>query len=276
MLNNERVYVEFVAKAYNVGDKEFVQCNIRDITQRKKGELHKKELEELKSNFIKIISHQLRTPLGAVRWNIEEFLSGSLGELTTTQQEILQLIYKANKEVIGRINDMLEALDIEEGRVDLEKSPTQLESLVKSVTEEIKLMHILKKIDFQVQMPSDLPLVDVDPTRIRDVLFKLVDNAITYTPEKGKVVIKISQPDDRLRVEVVDTGIGIPADEQSHLFERFHRASNAFTMKSDASGLGLYIAKHLIQLHGGTFGFESVENKGSRFWFELPLAMQTR
>ena len=268
------LWVEFVGKAYNAGDREFIQCNIRDITERKKTDEKRKELDELKSNFIKIVSHQLRTPLGVVRWNIEELLSGSEGQLPEGQQQLLRTVYRANKDVIERINDMLTALDIEENRIKLELSSTQFESLVSSVVEELKPMAGLKQVGIEVSLPpatEALPAINMDPVRIRDAVYKLLDNAITYTQEAGKVRLKLMKHNDFARLEVSDNGIGIPKTERDRLFSRFQRASNAFNLKPDASGLGLFIAKHFIEDHNGRIDFESEEGKGSTFWFELPL-----
>lgn len=267
-----KVFIELVGKAYSVSDKEFIQCNIRDVTERRKSEDRKRELDELKSNFIKIISHQLRTPLGAVRWNVEEMLSGSMGQLPQGQADVLQVINKANKEIIDRINDMITALDIEEGRISLEKSATPLESLVQSIVGELRGSFDAKKVALNVDLPSaPLPQVEIDPSRIRDVVAKLTDNALTYTPEGGRVAIKVSRVGNRARFEITDSGKGIPQVEQARIFQRFYRASNAYTMKSDSSGLGLFIAKHFVESHQGIIGFESKEGEGTRFWFELPL-----
>lgn len=243
-----------------------------DITERKNTEKRIKELDELKSTFIKIVSHQLRTPLSSVNWNLELLLDKEMGPVTQGQEEIIRVTSKANKEVILRIDDLLKAMDIEGGRLKLEKESTGIESLLNSVFEEFKKEFAVKKINYNLEYPKDpLPQVSADPQSIRDVFHKLIDNALSYTKEDGKINLKLYQSGQSIRFEITDTGIGIPKAEQPHLFQRFHRASNAFALKPDASGLGLYIAKHYIESHGGKIGFISEDGKGSMFWFEIPI-----
>ncbi len=246
--------------------------SLHDITERKQAEKRLKELHELRKKFIQIVSHQLRTPLSSVRWNLETILGEELGKLKKEQKEFLRITYEANAEVIRRINDLLTAFDIEEKRIIVTKEKVSLEGLWNSVITECKKKCRIKQVSFFYNRPpKPLPFIDVDSGKIRAVLEKLVDNAITYTKEKGKIYTLLKQKNGFVYFEIKDTGIGIPKTEQPRIFERFYRASNAFTMKPDASGLGLYIAKSYIEQHDGKIGFTSKEEKGSTFWFELPV-----
>lgn len=245
-----------------------------DITERKMAEIRAKELEELKNKFIKIVSHQFRTPLSSIRWSLEQFLSGEMGHLQEGQEVNLRMVYKATVEIISRTGDLLAAMDIEEGKFKPEKSEVQLDSLLNSVLDELKPDFEIKKIISQIKYPAKpLPSILIDPQHIREVFYKLIGNAITYTRETGSINISLVEQDNKIiRFEITDTGIGIPSGEQKQVFQRFYRASNSFTMKPDGSGLGLYLAKYYIELHNGQIGFVSrQENNGSTFWFELPI-----
>ncbi|TSC55961.1 MAG: two-component system, OmpR family, phosphate regulon sensor histidine kinase PhoR [Parcubacteria group bacterium Gr01-1014_18] len=245
---------------------------LHDITERKNEEERRLELDSLKNKFITIVSHQLRTPLNAVRWNLEMLLARELGAFQKGQEEVLKISYCAAKEIILRINDLMTAMDIEGRSVHLQKEKVAFLDLVHSSFEEFRIPCELKKIQLSmVSPPEELPLVNVDPNYIRDVLYKLMINAVDYTHEGGKISVKVdNKKKDKIRFEIKDTGIGIPESEQEHIFQRFHRAYNASASKPDASGLGLYIAKQIIAAHGGNIQFESKEGKGTTFWFELP------
>lgn len=243
----------------------------RDITARKKSERQIKELNEVRNKFISIMSHQLRTPLTVVNWNLESVLNGDFGKLDDTVQKFLQATHKASVEITHRIHDLLTAVDIEEGRVVFERDEVDVGSIVAAVMNEMVKKSELKSLSFDYIAPKgDLPVIEGDGEKIRTAINKLTENAIVYTKENGKVTAKLEAHGDKIRFEVNDTGVGVPEAEKHRLFTRFFRASNASIMQPDSFGLGLFITKSFIEQHGGTLGFESKEGVGSTFWFEIP------
>lgn len=243
----------------------------QDITERKKAEERIKELSELRSKFLNIMAHQLRTPLSSVNWNLEMLISGDMGKLEDTQKKFLQVTYNESKKITNRIRDLLAAVDIEDRRALVKKEVVAIDGLITSIVGEARERATLKGLRFSYNGPSkELPEIIGDNEKLRIALSQLVENAITYTPDNGEVVVTLTEKKGMIRFEVRDTGVGVPVAEQHRIDERFYRASNASLMHPDGFGLGLYVTKYFIEQHNGLFGFESVEGKGSTFWVELP------
>lgn len=230
------------------------------------------ELNKVKNKFITIISHQLRTPLNSIRWNLEALLDETLGKLNKQQKEFLRITYDAELDVIQRIHDMLAVLEIEEGHISTEKKPVSIESLWQPVMQELEAKAKRKEIRFEFKPPKKpLPVVRCDANRIKQVLKHLGSNAVTYTKKKGKIEASLKKVKGNIRFEITDTGIGIPKEEQKYIFDHFYRATNAHSMLTDSSGIGLSVSKYFIEQHSGTIGFTSEEGAGSTFWFEIPI-----
>lgn len=228
------------------------------------------EANRLKSEFVSIVSHQLRSPLSNLKWAIELLLSGRLGKVDEKHEEYLQIL-KDNTTRMGElIADLLTVSRIEQGRFPLEKSEFSLEDLTREIIDEFRPMTSVSKIDVKLEATDTLARVFADSSRIKIVVENLLDNALRYGKNQGMVAIKLKTRGRNLLFEITDTGVGIPKEDQRYIFERFFRSGNVLKHQTSGSGLGLYIAKFIIERSGGKIGFQSQENKGSTFWFTLP------
>lgn len=234
-----------------------------------------KELEKLdkaKSEFISMASHQLRTPLSAIKGYISMMIEGSYGKVSGKMLKRLQNVYQSNERLIRLINDLLNISKIDLGKIELEKEPTQVEDLIQSCYEEMKIRAEEKGLRFVFKKPKMLlPKIEIDPLKIREVILNLIDNAIRYT-QKGEITIKLQMVNGKLQISIKDTGEGLTKEEQKEIFTGFVRGSAGLSYFIEGAGLGLYVAKKFIELHGGKIWAESEgKDKGSTFYVELPI-----
>lgn len=239
---------------------------LRNVTRER-------SIERMKTEFVSLAAHQLRTPLSAIKWILKMLLEGDVGKLSQEQVEILQKSYQRNEQMIRLINELLEVTRMEEGRYLSSPTLIFLEPLVKSVVASFQEEAKRRDLELRFNPPEEkLPQVKVDAEKIRLVISNLVDNAIHYTLSPGEVTVSLGYAKKGVEVRVQDTGIGIPKNQQDRVFERFFRGVNALRLETEGSGLGLYIAKNIVKAHGGRIWFTSEENKGSTFYFWLPEA----
>ncbi|MEK7575661.1 MAG: HAMP domain-containing sensor histidine kinase [Patescibacteria group bacterium] len=232
-----------------------------------------KELDRMKTEFISIAAHQLRTPLTAVKWILKMIINGDLGELTSEQKAFLSRGYQGNERTIKLVNDFLNVSRIEEGRFGYVFELIQLEDLIDNLIQDFD--HVIKErqVDFIFEKPKEpLPKVKIDHSKMRLAIQNLIDNAIKYTPEKGRVAISIKNSIMHLEVTIKDTGYGIPKKQHERIFTKFFRGDNVIRKQVEGTGLGLFIVKNIIEKHGGTIWFESEENKGTTFYFTIPVS----
>ncbi len=233
---------------------------------------HRKEVDRMKTEFISMASHQLRTPLSAMRWFGELLLQKKAGDLNPKQSELVQNFYDSTLRMISLVNALLNISRIESGRMIVEPVPTHLENLVESIIVELSARIDAKKLVLHREIDTNLPVINVDPQLVREVYSNLLTNAVKYTPEGGTVTLSIKTSGDSIRSEVSDTGVGIPKGESDKVFSKFFRAKNVTSLETDGTGLGLYLVKSIITSSHGDVGFESTEGTGATFWFTLPLS----
>ena len=238
---------------------------LHDITREK-------TIERMKTEFVSLAAHQLRTPLSAIKWTLRMLLDGDLGKITEEQKDFIEKTYKSNERMITLINDLLDVTRIEEGRYLYKPVLADVEPIVQFVTnsyqEEIKK----KKIRFEFKKPEEgLPKIKLDVEKIRLAIDNLIENAIRYTPAYGKVMVSLEHKKGGIEFSVKDTGVGIPKDQQGRIFTKFFRAANVMRMATEGTGLGLFITKNIIEAHGGKIWFESEEGKGTTFYFAIPV-----
>lgn len=234
---------------------------------------HEKKFDDAKANFISIASHQLRTPLTPMRWFSEMLLVGDMGELNAQQKKLVEDIHENVDRMTTLINLLLQIARVESGRVKVLPNSLDLVAVINEVVQSLKYqLDERGNIVLVVCEPQDFPRVTLDKDILWQVIQNLLTNAIRYSQRKAQIIVSLSLRDDMVLCSVQDTGIGIPKDEQSRIFEKFFRASNAFHMVPEGTGLGLSLIKSIVDDWGGKVWFETEENKGTSFYFTIPKA----
>jgi signal transduction histidine kinase len=229
------------------------------------------EANRMKSEFISIVSHQLRAPLSNLAWTLELLMSGRFGKIEPEQVEYFKILKENSDRMRDLVRDLLIVSKIESAKLSLKKEEFSLEELTKEIIKEFEPFAKASNCQVEFFPEENLPKILGDRYQIRQVIENLLDNAIRYTKGEGKVKIRIMKEKKFIHFEIEDNGVGIPKEDQKFIFQKFFRASNVLRYKTQGTGLGLYISKAIIERSGGKIGFKSQEGVGTTFWFKLPI-----
>lgn len=231
-----------------------------------------KHLDEVKDEFMSMASHQLRTPLTSIKGYLSMVLEGDVGKVNTKQDTLLREAFNSSERMVGLVGDFLNVSRLQTGRFIIEKAPFDMRETVKQEVEDLELIAKSHGLRLRLKLDKGPMIVVADQTKIRQVIMNFVDNAIYYSRPKSTIVINLERMKDDVALTVVDTGIGVPEEEQGKLFTKFFRAQNARKQRPDGTGVGLYLAHRVVSAHNGTIIFSSKEGKGSTFGFRIPLS----
>lgn len=232
-----------------------------------------KIVDKLKSEFISIAAHQLRTPLASVKWIFKMLLDGDAGAVNAEQKDLLDRGYVSNERVIRLVNDLLNVTRIEEGKYGFEFSPVDFSSVLQAVLANTEKAVAENRIILDINRPEIWPVMQLDQEKIVIALTSILDNAIKYSLKGSKIKVSINVAGEFLEFVAEDQGVGIPESDQARLFTKFYRGANVVRMQTEGNGLGLFIVKNIIDQHNGTIAIESRESKGTRVRVLLPLGI---
>jgi len=245
------------------GERANILVIIHDVTKEKLA-------DKMKSEFVTLAAHQLRTPTSGIKWSLQNLLTGDLGELTKAQRDVIQKTYNTNDKVIELVRDLLNLAQIEEGKYLTKLTLSNFEDVIKSVLESRKEEITRRKLHVEFQK-IETPRVMLDVEKMDIALKNIIDNALRYTNPGGKIAISLDGNAKEVQIKIKDTGVGIPKNEQNRVFTKFFRGSNVIRMETEGTGLGLYISKNIIEAHGGRVWFKSEIKKGTTFYIIIPV-----
>jgi PAS domain S-box-containing protein len=236
----------------------------RDVTRER-------EVERLKSEFVSLVSHEFRTPLTSIRGYTEMMLDGDIGELSNEERDFLNTILRNATHLTEIVNDLLVVSRLEAGAIKLNLTSVDMSELIKEAIDLLRPQFNDKKQKIKTDISQGLPILEADSQRINQILVNLLSNAHKYTPEGGSISVSLHHDSNWVRVDVRDSGIGLSKEEKEKLFTKFYRAENPETTKAGGTGLGLWITRSLVNMHGGEISVTSQPGKGSTFIFTLPI-----
>tara|TARA_B100000446_G_scaffold186117_1_gene211616 strand:- start:595 stop:1764 length:1170 start_codon:yes stop_codon:yes gene_type:complete len=261
-LVHRRRFLNVIATPLSEGSDEGVLLTLQDVTSLW-------QVETTRREFVSNVSHELRSPLAAIRAMTETLQDGALND-TDTAQDFLTRILNDTQRMTTMVNELLELSRLESGQAPIHLAPVSLESVVTEIESRFDVSPDHERLKLETNVPDGIPLVIGEADKLNQVLANLVENAVKVTGDGGLISISANATDRWVEVQVSDNGIGIAREHLPHVFERFYKVDRS--RRDGGTGLGLAIAKHLVQAHGGDIKVESVEGEGSTFSFTLPRA----
>jgi signal transduction histidine kinase len=262
-LEDKRAQLEALNQQLNKTNQELNEANSK-----------LRELAEMKEEFLALTTHDLRSPLTVISGVISFFTSGRLGELSPEQKNMVSMMERNTQNLIELVNDLLDASKLESGTMRLDIVSFNLHEVIDELRETM-LVPLSKEKEIQLieTFPEDLPPVKADRAKLRRILLNLLSNALKFTAKGGRVEVRadLLEADGRVRISVSDTGVGIAAEDVARLFDKYEQTRSRATRGEKGTGLGLYITKQLVELHGSEIDVKSELGKGSTFSFTLPV-----
>lgn len=267
-ITNSLIFILFVIFGYLL-----IRATLREIKMRQEIE----RIDRAKSEFISIASHQLRTPLTAIKGYISMILEGTYGQISERAMKPMANVYQSNERLIKLVNDLLNLSRLEVGKIEFNPQPTSLKELISGIIEELKINAEKRGLYLKlIEVKKPLPEVIVDRDKLRQVILNIIDNAIKYT-QKGGITIELEKINNEERIRISDTGEGMTKGEIDSLFQMFSRATAGSQLRIEGAGLGLYVAKRFIEMHSGKIWAESEgKGKGSTFSIQLPIKLDEK
>lgn len=263
----EKFPIAISASPFRNKDRSIVGCIVvfRDVSEER-------AINKAKSEFVSLASHQLKTPLSAVSWYTEMLMDGDVGPVNDQQKDFLKEIMEGNQRMVKLINSLLNVSRIDMGTLMVVPEPVSLPEMADSLISELQFGIKAKELKVIKRYQDNFPKINLDPSLARIALQNLLTNAVKYTREGGLIELDIKKQDTKTAlITVHDNGYGIPKDEQVHIFKKLFRADNVTSKKVEGTGLGLYVAKAVVEAFDGKIWFESEENVGTTFFITLPL-----
>ena len=261
--DNSEFPVALAVSEMDINEQQQYVGLVRDITEQKK-------VDKMKSEFISVVSHELRTPLTSIRGSLGLLNAGAAGEINEKSKQMLDIAVRNTDRLIRLINEFLDIEKIESGKIELKKQIITVTDFLRQVITDNEGMATSHDVTLMLEDSGQTMRVEADIDRLNQVVTNLISNAIKYSPTGGTVSIYANSTDDQVTINVADTGPGIPPEFIPKIFQKFNQADSSTTREKGGTGLGLNIAKALVEQHGGAIGFETETGKGSRFYFDLP------